>query len=518
MRLGIDLGTTRTVVAAVQGGSYPLASFEAEGAVREWIPGVAAQIDGAIAFGWEAVARASEAQGVVRSIKRAVADVAPDDPISALPSRPTALALMTGFVEHVASAVRASSLDVPAGEPFSAAIAVPANATSRQRWLTIEACRRAGIDVLSVVNEPTAAGIEYAHRHLGALNKRSPKRYVVVYDLGGGTFDTSAISLRGRHFDLLATEGIGRLGGDDFDDALLALALARGGIDASSLTSVDRARLADAARAAKEAMTTSSRNVMLDVGTVIPDAAPIVLPATEVLAACEPLVERTIATVDRLFASLPAHGIDPEDARQLGAVYVVGGGASFAGVIKALRARLGRKVLLAPIPYAATAIGLAVAADPDAGVLVHENVTRHFGVWREAAGGREKIFDPIFDKDAALAASESESEGERRPERVVRRRYRPRHNVGHLRFLECSSLDAQGVPNGELTPWREVCFPYDPALRDRTDLDRAVAPSPALAHEEIEETYRYTDAGAITVTIANLTRGYARVYDLGRME
>ncbi len=513
MRLGIDLGTTRTVVAAVRSGSYPLASFEADGTVREWIPGVAAEIGGTLVFGWEAVARVGEAQGVVRSIKRAVADVAPDDPISALPSRPSALALMTAFVRHVATAIRASSLEVPATEPLSAAIAVPANATSRQRWLTIEACRRAGIDVLSVVNEPTAAGIEYAHRHLGVENKRSPKRYVVVYDLGGGTFDTSAISLRGRHFDLLATEGIGRLGGDDFDEAILALALARAGIAPASLSSVERARLGDAARAAKEAMTTVSRNVMVDLATVLPEAAPVVLPAADVLAACEPLVDRTIGTVDRLFATLPAHGLDPEDARQLGAVYVVGGGASFAGVLKALRARLGRKVLLAPIPHAATAIGLAVAADPDAGVLVHENVTRHFGVWREGAGGREKIFDPIFDKDAALAASAAETV----VERVVRRRYHPRHTVGHLRFLECSSLDARGVPNGELTPWREVCFPYDPALRDRNDLDRAVAPSPALAQEEIEETYRYAPTGAITVTIANLTRGYERVYDLGRM-
>lgn len=512
MRLGIDLGTTRTVVVAARAGSYPLASFEADGTLREWIPGIAAEVDGTVLFGWEAAARIGDAQGVVRSIKRAVADVAPDDPVVALPSRPTALALTTGFVRHVVDAVRRSSLDVPPGEPLAAAIAVPANATSRQRWLTIEACRRAEIDVVSVVNEPTAAGIEYAHRHLGVENKRSPKRYVVVYDLGGGTFDTSAISLRARRFDLLATEGIGRLGGDDFDEAILALALSRAGIEAAALSDVVRARLADAARSAKEAMSASSRNVMVDLALGLPDAAPVVLPAADVLASCEPLVERTIATIDRLFAGLPKHGIDPEDARQLGAVYVVGGGASFAGVLKALRARLGRKVLVAPIPYAATAIGLAVAADPDAGVLVHENVTRHFGVWREGAGGREKVFDPIFDKDAS-AQSELEA-----AERVVTRRYRPRHNVGHLRFMECSALEPDGAPGGELTPWREVCFPYDPALRDRCDLDRAIAPSTRLTQEVIEETYRYAPTGAITVTIANLTRGYERVYDLGRME
>ena len=61
---------------------------------------------------------------------------------------------------------------------------------SRQRWLTLEAFRRAGFQPIGMLNEPTAAAIELAHLHLGELGKRSPKRYVVVYDLGGGTFDT----------------------------------------------------------------------------------------------------------------------------------------------------------------------------------------------------------------------------------------------------------------------------------------------------------------------------------------
>ncbi len=511
MRLGIDLGTTRTVVAAAHEGRHPLASFDVDGTIREWIPGVAVEERGVLFFGWDAVARLGTAGGIVRSIKRTIADVAPDDPILQLPSRPTALALLSAYVAHVVDRVRRSSLGIEADEPLSAAIAVPANATSRQRWATIEAFRRAGIDVLSVLNEPTAAGIEYAHRHLGTENKRSPKRYVVVYDLGGGTFDTSAISLRGRRFDLLATEGIARLGGDDFDEAILDLALREASIDRTTLSASSLARLEDAARAGKEAMSSTSRNVMIDLAMALPDAGPVVLPVADVLAACEPLVERTIAMIDRLFASLPAHGIDPEDGRQLGAVYVVGGGASFAGVLRALRLRLGRKVLVAPIPHAATAIGLAVAADPDADILVHEAMTRHFGVWREGESGRDKIFDPIFGKDA------SSDEAAPGAERVARRRYHPRHTVGHLRFLECSALDADGGPTGELTPWREVCFPYDPSLRDRDDLDRAVTPSAALSGEEIEETYRYEPTGAVTVHIENLTRGYGRTYELGRL-
>jgi molecular chaperone DnaK (HSP70) len=507
MHWGIDFGTTRTVVAASHDGRPAVATFDEDGVQREGVPGVAAEIEGRLVFGWEALERMPEAAGVVRSIKRAISGLAPDDPVCALPSQPTALDLVSGFARHVCDRIRtACSLEVGASEPLRASLAVPATATTRQRWITIEAFRRAGVEVISVLHEPTAAGIEYAHRHLGPENKRSPKRYVVVYDLGGGTFDTSAVSLRGRRFELLATEGIAKLGGDDFDEAILALALERAGIDGEGLSTTVRARLLDRARAAKETLTEWSRQTRVDLDAVLPDVPPVVLEVNAIFDACRPLIERTIGLLDRLFASLPAHGIDPGNPRELGAVYVVGGGASFVAVRRALRARLGRKACFAPMSHAATAIGLAIATDPDAHVRVQEATTRYFGVWREAAGGREKIFDPIFVKDTL-------PEGEL----VVRRRYRPRHTVGHLRFLECSALGSDGGPAGDLTPWREIFFPYHHALRDRDERELEVAPDFTLAGDEIEETYRYAPTGEISVRIENLTRGYGRTYELGRI-
>jgi molecular chaperone DnaK (HSP70) len=515
VRLGIDLGTTRTVVARVDRGRHPIVSFDTGGGSAEWIPGACAELaDGARVHGWEAIA-AHDAPALIRSVKRTVSGLAADAVVTSLPSRPTASTLLAEHVQHVIERAR-RALGLGAGDAISAMIAVPANATSRQRWLTLEAFRRAGVEVLGLVNEPTAAGIEYAHRHLGLENKRSPKRYLVIYDLGGGTFDTSAISLKGRLFELLATEGLPRLGGDDLDEAILAVALERSGIDPSTLEPTPLARLADAARAAKEALGPHSKNAMIDLAMALPDADAIVVPAADVLRACEPLVDRTLALVDRLLASLPAHGIDPEDARQLGAVYVVGGGAAFVGVLKALRARLGRKVELAPVPHAATAIGLAVAADPDAGIFVKEAVTRHFGVWREAQGGREKIFDPIFDKGATEVPVDDEA-GPGGPI-IAERRYRPRHTVGHLRFLECARRDDDGGPAGEITPWREIHFAYDPTLRDEPALAEHARADATLAREEIRELYRYAPDGSISVRIDNLTSGYGRTFELGRID
>src|SRR5690606_10790977 len=81
-------------------------------------------------------------------------------------------------------------------------VSVPANAHSTQRFLTLEGFRRAGFRVRAVLNEPSAAGIEYAHRHASTLNSR--REHVVVYDLGGGTFDAALVHIADRKHDIRA--------------------------------------------------------------------------------------------------------------------------------------------------------------------------------------------------------------------------------------------------------------------------------------------------------------------------
>jgi hypothetical protein len=172
-----------------------------------------------------------------------------------------------------------------------------------------------------------------------------------------------------------------------------------------------------------------------------------------------------------------------------------------------LRARYGRKIKLAPQPHAATAIGLAVAADPAAEVFVREALTRHFGVWREANGGREKIFDPILSKDRLP--------GDDTP-LVVERHYQPAHAIGHLRFLECSELGPQGEPAGDVTPWEDVRFPYTPELAERSQLDD-VPIRPLQTGTEVVERYVHHLDGTIAVDIENRTHGYRRSYVLGAL-
>lgn len=514
-RLGIDLGTTRTVVVAADRGRYPVASFDVGGSFCDHLPGLAAHAEGRWWFGESARTRLSSPGAgtwATASVKRLVSGLAPDDTIPGAPGPTTALALLEGYLRWLRRMLATrSNLDVPTDEhePIGAMVAVPANASTRQRYLTLEAFRRAGFVVQGQVNEPTAAAIEYAHREPVALSPRSPKRYVVVYDLGGGTFDTAAVSLEQRRFDLLTSEGIGRLGGADFDAVILDLvreALRDEGVPAAAIDALPTAAALELCRDAKEGLRASSRRLVVDPGPLLPDAPPAVLATDVIYERCRPLVARTLALVDRLFASLPNHGIDPDDARQLGALYLVGGSVAFPPVARILRERYGRKIKLSAQPHAATAVGLAVAADPAAEIRVREATTRHFGVWREGDDGREKVFDPILSKDTLPAGDDGW---------VVERRYRPVHTVGHLRFLECTRLSDDGRPGGDLTPWHELRFPYDPGLVGRP-LDEVPIERRAT-NVEIVETYRRARDGTITVEIDNPAAAMRRSYVLGAL-
>jgi hypothetical protein len=210
---------------------------------------------------------------------------------------------------------------------------------------------------------------------------------------------------------------------------------------------------------------------------------------------------------------LARHGLESSDeagGRFLEAVYVCGGGSELPLVPRDLRERFGRRVKRSAHGHTATAIGLAIRADQNAGYEVHERFTRHFGVWREAQAGALIAFDPLFLKGAPLPPA-----GE--PPLSVERRYRPAHNVGHFRYLECSALGSDGQPGGDLTFWDEIRFPFDPALEGKKDLSAtAVERFGGEGDRIIEEVYRCDAGGAVSVTMKNLGSGHLREYSLGK--
>lgn len=510
MRLGIDFGTTRTVVAAVEDGNYPVCTFSWNHETKDFIPSLVAVKNGTLHFGWDAVDHLNDPDArCLRSIKRLAGRLRPEDPLDLGPGLSfTMLDVLSLFFRHVRSMIMSGGsllLDDPA--EIEVEVATPANANSNQRYVTIEAFRRAGFKVMGAMNEPSAAAVEFAHRYLRNLGPKSPKKYVVVYDLGGGTFDTSVVGLAGRNFDVIAYQGVARLGGDDFDEVILDLVLESLGRSKEELDFGGLARLLEECRERKEGLKTTTRKMAVDPSSVYPGEEPVVIGTDQVYQRCGPLIERSLDELRSLLSRLPDEGIDPDDTRTLAAIYLVGGSVSFPPVSRRLREGYTAKVKVSPYPHAATAIGLAIAADPSLEIRVRESVSRHFGLWREHEEGREKVFDPIFFKDRQVDLEAGALK--------TTRTYHPVHNVGHFRFLECSSLGKGGEPEGDIALWKDAYFPYDPELKESADLSETpVERRPELSSQEVVETYAYDEHGKVSVEIENRTSGYCRVFDL----
>ena len=272
LRLGIDFGTTRTVVAAQEDGNYPVCTFSWEGEMKEYIPTLAAVKDGILHFGWDAVDRLNQPDThILRSMKRLAGHLRPEDPVELGPDFSiTMLELVTLFLTHVRQMIlKHWNIPLKKKEAIEVMVASPANANSNQRYITLEAFRRAGFTVLGAMNEPSAAAVEFLHRYLRNLGPRSPKRYVAVYDLGGGTFDTSVVGIAEQNHDVVAHEGIGRLGGDDFDEIILSLALEQMGLGPVDLTPSNAARLLEECRERKEGLKSNTKKMVVDPGMVL---------------------------------------------------------------------------------------------------------------------------------------------------------------------------------------------------------------------------------------------------------
>lgn len=519
MRLGIDFGTTHTVVACCDRGNYPVLAFGNEhGDSCDFFPSVVAEHEGRLLYGFDALKAEKAFNGtLIRSFKRVLSSPGPSACPDALVQigsvRVTVLDLLTGFLSALREAIlhgsnRPAKASGAQPEMLTAVVATPANAHGAQRFVTLDAFRRAGFEVTALLNEPSAAGFEYTHRHGRTLS--SKREHIVVYDLGGGTFDASLVHLQGRRHTAISTAGLNHLGGDDFDAVLLSMVLDAAKLRREDLSSRALAALSDQCREAKEKLNPNTRRIMIDLESSLGELAPvpeITLSTAAYYEACAPLVHRTIETMEPVIARQDA---DAEATlSEIAGIYVVGGASALPVIGRVLRERFGRRVHRSPYPSAAIAIGLAIAADEDAGFELSDRLSRHFGVFREQRSGMDVVFDSIFDREAAVPRA-----GDPLP--VRKRVYRAAHNIGRYRFVECAMLDALGVPHGDITAFNDILFPFDRRLRSN-DIDLNKYPVERLQGEGplIQEQYAITPHGIVEVTISDLEAGYRRVYPIG---
>lgn len=501
MKLGIDFGTNRIVVAAADRGNYPLISFELpDGSSADWYPSLAALRGKERRYGWEAwETQADPSWTVIRSIKRLLEDAGPHTILDLGEEKVPLTELLTGLTGALAASLRdKSTLPLSPGEKLQITLGVPANANTNQRFLTVEAFCAAGFHVLGVLNEPSAASIEFGHRQTKARGET-----ILVYDLGGGTFDASLVTLDQNVHHVMASEGISTIGGDDFDQILADLALEEAGVDSAQRDALSTGawfRLLDECRNKKETIHPNTRRLSIDLEAANSEWTPVIVPVSAFYEKAKPLVEETLSAVDDLLTNFGASPLE--------ALYMTGGGSELPLVARVLRERFGKRVRRSAYTRSATAIGLAIQADQPGAYRLSERLTRHFGVWREADNGSRIVFDSLFEKGVSLPAP-----GE--PPLTRNRVYSPAHNIGHFRYLECSHRAADGTPSGDVTLWDEIRFPFDPALKEIENLSAMPVSNLNHSSQQAEELYECDSDGSIAVTIANLSTHYLQKFLLG---
>jgi len=351
MIAGIDLGTTNSLIGVYESG-FPTLLADADG--NRLTPSVVHYAsDANILVGREA--RRMEAlhpQSTLSSVKRLIGRRFGDEGTERLDGAkgtPVTLPIDGRQLtpEEVSSEIlkRLKSIaEERLGAPIHrAVITVPAYFNDAQRTATKRAGELAGFTVERIVAEPTAAALAYG------LDKLKDRSKVAVYDLGGGTFDLSILQLDTGVFEVLATHGDTRLGGDDLDAAIAELIARKAGLD--DLPPESRIRLTEAAREAKERLSTEESLTIRLPFLSGNSSLEIPLNRSEIETVCEPIIHRTRAHCLR---SLQDGGLKVEDLDQ---VILVGGSTRMPLVRSFVREIFGKDPNLTQHPDEAAALG-----------------------------------------------------------------------------------------------------------------------------------------------------------------